>query len=88
MPNEDLLEIIGQAKDPTPINKHIKKIFEGINEIQADSSGSKGSKVYHITEVISPEEEHVDLGQSHHVEVTNKVEDWLKTLEKNVGEAL
>ena len=36
LPNEDLLEIIGQAKDPTPINKHIKKIFEGINLVDAE----------------------------------------------------
>ena len=28
--NEDLLEIIGQPKDPASINKHIKKIYEGI----------------------------------------------------------
>jgi len=28
--NDDLLEIIGQSKDPTPILKHIKKIFTGI----------------------------------------------------------
>ena len=33
--DDDLLEIIGQAKDPTPINKHIKKIFEGVNTIEA-----------------------------------------------------
>ena len=37
---------------------------------------------------MSPEGEEVDLSTPHHVEVTNKVEDWLKTLEKNVGEAL
>lgn len=34
--NEDLLEIIGQAKNPATINKHIKKIFEGINRIDVD----------------------------------------------------
>jgi len=34
--NEDLLEIIGQAKNPVAINKHIKKIYEGINKIETD----------------------------------------------------
>lgn len=31
--NEDLLEIIGQSKDPNPIIKHIKKIFEGVHSL-------------------------------------------------------
>ena len=35
--NEDLLEIIGQAKNPVAINKHIKKIYEGIDRIETDS---------------------------------------------------
>ena len=34
--NEDLLEMIGQAKNPTTINKHIKKIFEGIHAIKTE----------------------------------------------------
>lgn len=33
MPNEDLLEIIGQARDPGPVNKHIHMMFEGIKEL-------------------------------------------------------
>ena len=35
--NEDLLEIIGQPKDPNSINKHIKKIYEGITKIDCDT---------------------------------------------------
>lgn len=34
--NDDLLEIIGQAKNPTAINKHIKKIYEGIYKIHCE----------------------------------------------------
>ena len=51
------------------------------------SGPSKGQAVYHVEKVVSPEGEEVDLAQPH-PEVTNKVEDWLKTLTKNVGEAL
>jgi len=32
--NDDLIEIIGQTKDPSPVNTHIKKIFEGIGELK------------------------------------------------------
>ena len=42
MPNEDLLEIIGQARDPGPVNKHINKMFEGIKELWCPApTGSK-----------------------------------------------
>lgn len=36
--NEDLLELIGQAKNPIVINKHIKKIYEGITKIIVDGT--------------------------------------------------
>ena len=43
--NEDLLEMIGQAKNPATINKHIKKIYEGINSIKVDSTtAAKGQR--------------------------------------------
>ena len=51
--NEDLLEIIGQAKDPEPINKHIKKIYEGINKLFAISTGKGLQKVYTIQKLIA-----------------------------------
>lgn len=41
VPNEDLLEIIGQAKDPAPINKHISKIFEGVRELECLPGGTR-----------------------------------------------
>lgn len=31
--NEDLLEIIGNVRDPEPIKKHVKKVFAGIYTI-------------------------------------------------------
>ena len=32
--NDDLLEIIGNVKDPEPIQKHIKKVFAGIHSLE------------------------------------------------------
>ena len=56
--NEDLLEIIGQAKNPQAINKHIKKIYEGINKIECEKSQqSKGQTDYVITAVIAEDGE-------------------------------
>jgi hypothetical protein len=87
LPNSDLLEIIGQTKDPNPINRHIGKIFEGINTFIA-KGGNKGSQQWHIEKVVSADKEELDLGSQLYVEVTNKVEYWLRDLERHVKEAL
>jgi len=48
LPYEDLLEIIGMGKDPKPLNKHIKKMFAGIQTLEAEAmpKGSQGAKFY------------------------------------------
>lgn len=60
--NDDLLEIIGQSKNPEPVNKHIKKIFEGINKLQFESGArDKPKGTYEISSLTSPEGELVKL---------------------------
>jgi len=85
--NDDLLEIIGQSKDPRPIIAHIGKIFEGINDLKINTvgGGSRNAKNYEIEAIISPEKEHVDV-KTFHVEA--KVENWLKKLIDHMKEAL
>jgi uncharacterized FlaG/YvyC family protein len=88
-----LLEIIGQSSDPSPINKHIKKIFEGIHYLESEpTSQSKGPKVYHITAVHSnaePSIEREELKLSEPaVEVTSQVQEWFKSLQKSVTYSL
>jgi len=77
--DEDLLEIIGNSKDPEPINKHIKKIYEGINKLITDSgSGGRGaSKVHTIVELEAPDGERIALHESFKVVVESKIEQWL-----------
>jgi len=87
--NEDLLEIIGQGKDPTPINKHIKKIFEGINSIKTDGGNGKGAdKIFMIKKIISGDEENIDLDGDLSVKTNTNVENWLMTLIRSMKSGL
>ena len=84
--NDDLLEIIGQAKDPEPIQKHIKKIFEGTNSLKFNQQGRGITKTYEINQLISQEEEVVELREVVHVEA--RVEIWLKKLMDSMRDSL
>lgn len=87
--NEDLLEIIGQAREPGPINKHIKKLFEGIYELGYDENGKGNNKTYTITSLKSSDEEIIDLPSTPKpVPVDQRVEGWLNKLIKAMQEAL
>ena len=65
MSNDDLFEILGNSKDPSRINKHIKKCFEGIKKLEfapnSTISGAKGKAVenYDVISMASPEGEKV-----------------------------
>lgn len=83
--NEDLLEIIGQSKDPKPIINHIKKIFEGIDDLRYSEVGGRNQKNYKIEALISPEREFVDITP---ILVEAKVESWLKKLVTEMQDAL
>lgn len=88
MPNEDLLEIIGQARDPGPVNKHINKMFEGIKELWCPApTGNKTQKVYTIQKIRSPDEEEIDLS-SKPLTIESKVETWLALLLETMKETL
>jgi dynein heavy chain len=79
--NEDLLEIIGQGKNPEPINKHIKKIFEGVNAIKTDNGTGRGAdKVYIIKQIKSSDDETIELDGDNAVKTNTNVENWLTHL--------
>ena len=53
--DDDLLEILGQAKKPAVIQSHLKKLFQGINKVQFNEDCTK------ITAMVSSANEIVEL---------------------------
>lgn len=88
--NDDLLEIIGQSKDPKPILQHISKMFEGVHSLTIGPpegpGGGRGSKTYEITALEAKDDEIVDLPKP--IAVEAKVENWLKRLVRDMKDAL
>ena len=72
--DDDLLEILGQASNPTVIQAHLKKLFQGVNTVTFES---KGSETF-ITAINALEGERVKLKIP--VQVTASVEDWMLQL--------
>jgi len=54
--DDDLLEILGQAKNPAVIQSHLKKLFQGIHKVKFNNDNTK------IMSIISSANEVVDLG--------------------------
>ena len=56
--NEDLLEILGQARDPIAVQPHVKKCFEAIKKLQLVEPG-KECKHYQAVGMNAPDGEYV-----------------------------
>jgi dynein heavy chain 2 len=78
--DDDLLEILGQAKNPEVIQAHLKKLFAGIHSVVF----SEGAR--HITAMKSIAGEVVPLREP--VAVTEAVEVWLADLSESMTRTL
>lgn len=76
--NEDLLEIIGSARDMTRINKHFKKMFSGVSSVDFDSDSSS------IIAINSEQGEKVKLDTPVSLIKHTRLHEWLKELELEI----
>ncbi|CAM9184751.1 unnamed protein product, partial [Discosporangium mesarthrocarpum] len=70
--DEDLLEILGQAKNPTVIQAHLKKLFQGIHRVEFNDDQTQ------IIAMLSSSAERVVLESP--VDISDNVEEWLDQL--------
>eukprot|EP01028_Stygiella_incarcerata_P006524 TRINITY_DN2668_c0_g1_i2.p1 TRINITY_DN2668_c0_g1~~TRINITY_DN2668_c0_g1_i2.p1 ORF type:complete len:4588 (-),score=1267.00 TRINITY_DN2668_c0_g1_i2:3353-17116(-) len=84
--NEDLLEILGQVRDPSAVQKHLKKCFEGLQSLDmAKKDGGKGLQAMAMN---SPDGERVSFSHPLVIEPGTPVENWLKDVESLMQSSL
>ena len=78
--DDDLLEILGQAQNPTVIQAHLKKLFQGVYKVEFSPDNK------HVKALVSSGNEIVQLENP--VQITDKVEIWLGDLSKEMQMSL
>ncbi|KAJ2885941.1 dynein heavy chain, partial [Coemansia aciculifera] len=76
--DEDLLEIIGNAKDVPRIQKHLRKMFAGLAFIQLNDDNSA------VVGMSSREGEHIAFRQPVDLKQCPKINDWLAAIEREM----
>ncbi len=78
--DDDMLEILGQAKNPLVIQSHLKKLFQALYKVGFSPDNTK------IIEMYSSYGEKVDLKKP--VVITDAVEEWLDDLSAEMNNTL
>jgi len=80
--SDDLLEILGQAKDPLNVQSHLKKCFEGIKRLDMFLPGTDGRKNCESVGIFSPDGEYLPFVQP--VITEGRPEEWLNKVEEGM----
>ena len=80
--NDELLEILSQAKEPRAVQPHLRKCFD--NLIKLEFGSEEGS--VDLLAMFSAENERVGLGKN--LKARGNVEEWLTAVEKRMKETL
>ena len=75
--NEELLSILKETRDPTQVQPHLKKCFEGIKSLRFDEEQK-------ISAMISPEGELVEIDIIDPAHAEGAVEKWLLKVEETM----
>ncbi|VCW54296.1 unnamed protein product, partial [Gulo gulo] len=79
--NDDLLEILGQSRNPEAVQPHLKKCFDNIKLLRMQKVGGPGSK-WEAMGMFSGDGEYVDF--LHPVLLEGPVESWLGDVERTM----
>lgn len=82
----DLLEILGQSRDPNAVQKHLENCFEGIHRLKIEKQENKNGSFYVAKGMLSKKEEYVPF--VHPVTLDGPVEKWLKYIEDAMRAAI
>lgn len=83
--DDDLLEILGQSKDPMAVQKHIKKCFEGIKNLKMHPPAGQ-VKTFEASMMNSPDGETIPFADN--VVIDGPVELWLVQVETAMRRAV
>lgn len=82
--DEDLLEILGNSKDPVKVQRHLNKMFAGINSLELESTEAG----YRLSAMVSKEGEVVKLSTPVEIGGNTTVVSWLSQVETRMHETL
>lgn len=80
--NDELLEILSQAKDPRAVQPHLRKCFDNLVALEFGAEDG----IVDILAMFSSEKEKVGLGKN--LKARGNVEEWLLAVEKRMKDTL